>query len=94
MPLTIESAQRLKTFLTALRARLILQELHFELTGQSPSPGLVPDDLLDASLQLHTLLLDTLAYVADEPSLAPLAPLVSRALLSSSDASKLLDGLA
>lgn len=93
LALTATDAQRLRTFLAALRARLLVQTLHDDLLRQPPTPGLLADDLLNATLTHHELLFDLLLRLATRPELAGLSEPIS-ALLAKSDASTaILDGL-
>ena len=92
-PLTVENAQRLKKFLTALRARLILQALNQELLHQQSGDAATSDESLAASLSHHMLLFDVLLRVADEPSLQNLKPLIARALSEPGASAQVIEGL-
>src|SRR5688572_2142107 len=47
LPLTPPNAQRLRDFLAALRSRLVVQAVHYELYQVPPAIGLLADDVLD-----------------------------------------------
>ena len=92
LPLTPDAATRLKTFLTAWKARMLLSEIHAQLTGTpgSPATGLVADDTLTTTLAQHEPVLGLVCAVADRPALdVPLR----KALTDADAATTLLDGL-
>jgi hypothetical protein len=93
LPLNIESAQRLKKFLTGWRARLILQCLHQDLLKEQPAAQSTADDLLVRSLSHHQMLFDVLMRVTDEPALIILKPLITKALAVEGRAAPFIDGL-
>jgi hypothetical protein len=89
LQLTPAQAQRLKTFLQAWRARLVLTQLHDELTGTSTT-GLARDDALAAVIAEHEQVLAMLAGVSEQPELD--AP-VREALADAARAAPLMEGL-
>jgi hypothetical protein len=98
--LTLEpsSAGRVRAFLTALRARLVLRDLVNELSGgvgTRAGPGVaLPDDAaLSGSLRQHATVLDLLGHAADDPALRDLSPSVARSLTDGAFAATFLDGL-
>ena len=104
LPLNPQSAERLRAFLAALRARVVLQGLYHDLLADSPSPGtpgegrgeglrFPSDEVLAVFISQHQLLLDLLSKVHTDPALEGLAPLVAGALSDSPDSASLLDGL-
>ncbi|HSZ54773.1 MAG TPA: AAA domain-containing protein [Tepidisphaeraceae bacterium] len=94
LPLDVASALRLKKFLSALRARIILRSLNQELLHQQSAGAEVSDEALAASLDQHRLLFDVLLQVADEPALVSLKALIARALAEPATAPAFIDGLA
>jgi hypothetical protein len=93
LPFSVENVQRLRRFLTGLRARLVLQSLHADLLGQAPSAGLISDEVLKKSLSNHVLLFDTLIRVSQEQELAGLQAVIAGALTNRESAATVLDGL-
>ncbi|HSV15554.1 MAG TPA: AAA domain-containing protein [Tepidisphaeraceae bacterium] len=94
LPLTPSSAERVKRFLNALRARLIIQQVRRELAGASDeSAGLPADDVLDRFLQHHAELFDILLRLREEPALDGLAVLAAKALPVRAAAEAFIDGL-
>ncbi|MCI0630944.1 MAG: AAA domain-containing protein [Phycisphaerales bacterium] len=94
LPLTLESATRLRSFLNGLRARQLLTALHRELnpsaTAASAAASMEADDALAASITAHAAVLDVLAACL---GIAELEEVTRRALSDGTAASKLLDGL-
>ncbi len=66
-----ENAERVRTFLTALRARLVLRE-HLKAIGpqQGESATLPADDRIERQLTDHAAMLDLLQSVAGDPLVA------------------------
>ncbi len=82
LQLNPDDARRLRTFLVAWRARMLLSELHGQLTGE-PSDRLVADDTLTATLAHHEQVLAMLEAVADHPELdAPLRAALADAAMA------------
>jgi hypothetical protein len=92
LPLSPDSAARLKQFLAGLRSRLVLQALHYELYEMSAAPGLLNDEALDRTLNEHRELFDLLRHVRSSPPLAPLLPRVVNTLKNPAE-TDLLQGL-
>jgi hypothetical protein len=72
LALSATSAERLKKFLWGLRARLVLQGLHYELYQVPPAVGLLCDDVLERTLAEHREVLELIAHVRTTPALSPL----------------------
>jgi hypothetical protein len=93
------SAERVRAFLTALRARLVLRDLAAELSGAAPAAhagpaAALPDDAaLSRSIQQHGAVLDLLVRTHEEPALRDLAASVARALTDAAFAATFLGGL-
>ena len=88
------SADRVRNFLTALRARLALRDLLAELSGNRAAAATLPDDAtLNKSLQQHAAVLDLLVRSGEDEALRELSPSVARALTDADFAATFLDGL-
>jgi hypothetical protein len=88
------SAERLRTFLRVLRARMVIQALHAELTG-APTAQVVTvldRDLVQAA-DSHAALLDLLIAAHTAPALRGLAQPVIKALSGSTARPGLVEGL-
>jgi hypothetical protein len=89
-----ESGERVRGFLVAVRARLVLQALYVELLNQpAPANELLPDETLDRSLAHLALLVDLLDSVRTDPALAGMAEPVRQVLVAPAGAALLLEGL-
>ena len=106
LPLSAEAAKRLKAFLTGVRARLSLMNVHRELAdgmaGGVPAAeaapaatnqGLLGDAALDASLTQHSQALDLLHHVRTDGAVLPVIDRVVKVYVDPSTAAALLDGL-
>ncbi len=94
MSLDPATAERAEKFLVGLRARLMLRQLHHELTGVQ-SPSLPEDRQLDSTITQHEQLLPMLERLHSDPALASpgLAARVIQALTAPATAAPLIDGL-
>jgi hypothetical protein len=86
-------ADRLKKFLIGLRARLVLQALHYELHDVPNAGGLLSDESLDRTLTEHRALLDLIDHVRQSAAVKHLLPRVVLALNNPSTALELIQGL-
>jgi hypothetical protein len=93
LALSIENATRLRQFLAGLRARLVLQSLHYELYSVPQAAGMLSDEILDRTLGEHRELLDLLSQVGSTPALAPLTSRVVAALKDAEAAGGFIHGL-
>ncbi len=93
LTLSPENGERLRNFLTALRARLVLRGLASELLPAQPLPVLPADQELSKSITDHIAALDVLLHASAEPQLTPLVPLVIGALSDVSYAPTVINGL-
>src|SRR5688572_1446375 len=93
MALSPESAKRVRDFLAGLRARLVLQAVHYELYKVPPAVGMLSDEVLDRTLGEHKALFDLLGHVRGVAALAELSPKVSAALTDGAAAGALIAGL-
>jgi hypothetical protein len=90
----VAAAQRLRTFLTVLRARLVAQALHREITGLSAAQvETFPDKDLVHAAGIHAALLDLLITVRTSPALHGLAKPVIDALSDPNARPRLINGL-
>ncbi|HEU0077035.1 MAG TPA: AAA domain-containing protein, partial [Longimicrobiaceae bacterium] len=79
--LSAANAQRLKAFLVALRARLVLQALHCELYEiPVPPAGLLSDEVLERTLAEHREVIELVRHARSAPALQALLPQVQAAL--------------
>jgi hypothetical protein len=94
LPPGVDSAERLRAFLAALRARLVIQSLHAEMTAASIAQveGL-PDRELAQAANSHAALLDLLINVHAAPTLQGLASSVAQGLADTGERPKVLAGL-
>jgi hypothetical protein len=94
LPPGAEAGSRLRTFLSVLRARLVVQSLHAEFTGVAAAQV---ETILDADLvwaaSLHAAFLDLLTAVQTTPALQGLPDRVHKALVDPSVRPGLIDGL-
>jgi len=93
LPLDVGSAERLRGFLTGLRARLLLQGLHNEVLWPAPVSGLPADDALDASISQHWAAVALLHRAYSNAALAGLGETVGKALVDPLAAGALIGGL-
>jgi hypothetical protein len=100
LTLSPAAAERVRAFLTALRARIVLRDLVAELsgvnsTGPRAGPGAtVPDDAaLNKSLQQHAAVVELLIRAGSDAALRELFASVARALTDDAFAATFLDGL-
>jgi hypothetical protein len=90
LALSPQSARRMRDFLAALRVRLVLQAVHYELYQLPVAPaGLLSDEVIERTLAQHTRLFALLAAVRA----TLLAEPIRRALADAAAAQKLLSGL-
>ncbi|HEY8668671.1 MAG TPA: AAA domain-containing protein, partial [Tepidisphaeraceae bacterium] len=92
LPISAGTAQRLRTFLIGLRARLVLSNVITQL-GHPDNDPLLADEVIEASLRDHRQLLDLLRQVHATPALQPLAAAVTGAMTDPAAAAELLRGL-
>jgi hypothetical protein len=92
LALSADNAERLKRFLWGLRARMVLQALHYDLYQLTPPPvGLLSDEVIERTLAEHREVLEVVAHARGTPALAPLLP---RAIETLKDgAGTLVEGL-
>lgn len=81
LALSADNAERLKKFLWALRARLVLQKLHYELYGVPEAVGMLSDEVLERTLAEHGRVFDLLAWVRGQASVSFLCDDVVGALV-------------
>jgi hypothetical protein len=93
LQLAPEPARRQRDFLSGLRARLVLQAVHYELYQVPAAVGLLADEVLDRTLGEHKALFELLAHLRATPALAELSPLVATALKDANAAATLITGL-
>ena len=93
LPLTPGSARRLRTFLVALRARLVLIALYNELLDYTPMPTLVPDEALDRALSSTALAVALLHRAASDPATRPVLDHLRDALANAAGRQDVLHGL-
>ncbi|MBI1367808.1 MAG: DUF4011 domain-containing protein [Planctomycetes bacterium] len=74
------SAERLKTFLQGVRARMVLTALHAELTHQTPVSPQLDDATLERCIIDHTAVLDLLTRVDGEAALKSCAKAIFEAM--------------
>jgi len=88
------SAQRLRIFLSALRARLVVQAVHVEITGASTEQieTVLDGDLLEAANH-HAAMLDLLITIHSSRALQGSGAPVLKALVARGALPSLLDGL-
>jgi hypothetical protein len=88
------AAQRLRTFLTVCRARLVVQARHAHFTGATAAQAeRVPDRDLVQSAGIHAALLDLLIAIHTVPALQGVAAPVLNALSNPTARPGLCDGL-
>jgi hypothetical protein len=93
LALSAENARRLKAFLVALRARLVLQGLHYELYGVPPAAGLLSDDVLARTLAEHREVIELMLHVYGPVAFDHVAKYVLAILTGASSPDNLLAGL-
>jgi hypothetical protein len=97
LTLSPAGAERVRAFLTGLRARLALRDLVAELNGVGVTPAAraaLPDDAATMkALQQHAAVLDLLAHAGEDPALRELYAMVVKALTDADFAATFLDGL-
>jgi hypothetical protein len=93
LPFAPATVRRLAQFLSRLRTRLVLKNLHDELLGYAPAPGLVDDERLERVFTEHLRLFELLDVVASSPALDGLAEAARAALTDATAAARLIDGL-
>jgi hypothetical protein len=93
LQLAPEPARRLRDFLAALRSRLVLQAVHYELYQVPAAVGLLADDVLDRTLGEHNAVFDLLAHARSTPILVDLSPKIAAALKDAGAAATLIAGL-
>lgn len=91
LPLSAASADRAIRFLTGLRARLVLSELHATVLAPGPGGRLIDDEALTSSIKAHSMLFDLLLFVHARE--AALAPAVATVLTDADAAQKLARAL-
>jgi hypothetical protein len=92
LALSVENARRLKAFLIALRARLVLQGLHYELYAVPQAAGLLSDDVLARTLAEHREVIELMLHV-HRPESFGLAKYTFAVLIGASSPDNLLTGL-
>ncbi len=93
LPLNAGSAGHLKTFLSGLRSRLLLQQLIADLQGQAVVLSSTNDAAIDALLNQYTSVFDLLIELHDRPELGSIIAAVRAAMADPSAIATLLDGL-
>ncbi|HEV8290366.1 MAG TPA: AAA domain-containing protein, partial [Tepidisphaeraceae bacterium] len=86
-------AQRLHTFLSATRARLLLQEARLELLGERENEGTPTDDSLLKFFSDNSAIVNLLDNAITDPALQPHAAAIKAALIDSIAAESFLEGL-
>jgi len=93
LTLSKANGERLHAFLAALRARIILSELHNTVLAEPTGQKLLPDDELFRSLTAHTALLELLTLLHGDKRNHPLISLVTATLVDAEAAQKTIHGL-
>jgi hypothetical protein len=100
LTLSPAAAERVRAFLTALRARIALRDLVAELSGVTsagPRAGAgaaLPDDaLINKALQQHAAVIELLIHAGSDAALRELFASVGRALTDDAFAAAFVDGL-
>ena len=93
LPLDIPSAQRVRTFLLGLRARLTLGAIVSELQGSATATGIAGDTELEEAIASQQAIIELLAHVQKDPAFVGLHSRVAPALIDGAAAASLLDGL-
>ncbi|HLN28430.1 MAG TPA: AAA domain-containing protein [Gemmataceae bacterium] len=94
LPPSVNAAERMRTFLVGLRARLVLQALCKELLGRPlANDEASADEWIDQTISAHARLVDLLLRVKTDPGLAGLTELVTQSLLKPKTATNLIAGL-
>jgi hypothetical protein len=86
-------AQRLHTFLSATRARLLLQEARLELLGERENEGTPTDDSLLKFFSDNSAIVNLLDNAITDPALQPHAAAIKASLIDATAAQNFLEGL-
>lgn len=90
LPLSTENATRVREFLAAVKARVLVGQAIDQL--EAPAPARRDDELLKAS-ERYLSLFGLLAHVHSDAHLKPIAPIIVKSLASAEGASVLIEGL-
>jgi hypothetical protein len=94
LALSPENAGRLKTFLTGLRARLMLCDCHDTVLAPEPLANRLDDDALQKAYRDYSAIVELLARLDREPNLAPIGSIVRQGILTPAQREAVLRGLA
>lgn len=93
LPPDAESCRRLRNFIAGLRARLVLQKLHFDLIEAKADQELLLDELLEQSLTDHAALLDLFLGMRNDPIVSDLAEPIGKLLGEEQPSLEVVEGL-
>ncbi|HEV8603811.1 MAG TPA: AAA domain-containing protein, partial [Tepidisphaeraceae bacterium] len=93
LTLSLTSARRLHTFLTATRARVLLKDARLQLLGDRPNQGTPADDSLLKFFCDNSAIVNLLDISLTDPALQPHAAAIRIALTDSTAAANFLEGL-